>query len=164
LPKGLKGTNPIPSSSSVWIISFSGSLYHNEYSLWRAVTGWMACALRMVFTRLRETKVFHFPFMNKFFTAPATSSIEHSDRRDVDNRDRSHQSSIFSEILDCLLDMFRVAVTLAPSVLSRKCWLPSELGGNNYIMAIGAGLHPPILRWYVGTIDFSSVKEIYSSL
>ena len=39
LPSGLKGTNPIPSSSIVGGISASGSLHYSEYSLWRAVTG-----------------------------------------------------------------------------------------------------------------------------
>src|SRR6266567_4651678 len=33
LPNGLNGTNPIPSSSSVGIITSSGVLVHNEYSL-----------------------------------------------------------------------------------------------------------------------------------
>ena len=42
LPKGLKGTNPIPSSASVGSTSASGSLHQREYSLWRAVTGWTA--------------------------------------------------------------------------------------------------------------------------
>ena len=41
-PSGLKGTNPIPSSSRVGMICSSGSLHHSEYSLWRAVTGWTA--------------------------------------------------------------------------------------------------------------------------
>lgn len=38
-PSGLKGTNPIHSSSSVGIISFSGSLVQREYSLCNAATG-----------------------------------------------------------------------------------------------------------------------------
>lgn len=38
-PKGLKGTKPIPSSSSVGNISVSGSLHQMEYSLCKAVTG-----------------------------------------------------------------------------------------------------------------------------
>src|SRR5881296_1905354 len=33
-PRGLNGTNPIPSSSRVGITSFSGSLNHSEYSRW----------------------------------------------------------------------------------------------------------------------------------
>jgi len=39
LPRGLKGTKPMPRPSSVGIISASGSLHHSEYSLWRAATG-----------------------------------------------------------------------------------------------------------------------------
>src|SRR6266403_225353 len=39
LPRGLNGTNPIPSSSSAGSTSASGSLHHSEYSLWSAVTG-----------------------------------------------------------------------------------------------------------------------------
>jgi len=34
LPSGLYGTNPIPSSSSVGMTSFSGVLVQSEYSLW----------------------------------------------------------------------------------------------------------------------------------
>src|SRR3954465_764262 len=54
LPSGLKGTNAIPSSSRVGRTSFSGVLNHNEYSLWSAVTGWTACARRMVCTPASE--------------------------------------------------------------------------------------------------------------
>src|SRR5580658_575263 len=38
-PRGLYGTKPIPSSSSVGSTSASGFLHHSEYSLWSAVTG-----------------------------------------------------------------------------------------------------------------------------
>jgi len=48
LPRGLNGTKPIPSSSRTGITSLSGSLHHSEYSLWSAVTGWTACARRIV--------------------------------------------------------------------------------------------------------------------
>ena len=58
LPSGLKGTKPIPSSSRVGRISASGSRHHSEYSLCRAVTGWTACARRIVCdARLREAEV-----------------------------------------------------------------------------------------------------------
>ena len=36
LPRGLNGTSPIPSSSSVGSNSSSGRLHHSEYSLWTA--------------------------------------------------------------------------------------------------------------------------------
>ena len=48
LPSGLKGTKPMPSSSSVGMTSFSGVRVQSEYSLWSAVTGWTAWARRMV--------------------------------------------------------------------------------------------------------------------
>ena len=48
LPSGLKGTKPMPSSSSVGMISSSGSRHQSEYSLCSAVTGCTACARRMV--------------------------------------------------------------------------------------------------------------------
>ena len=48
LPKGLKGTKPMPSSSSVGRISSSGSRHHSEYSLCRAATGSTAWARRIV--------------------------------------------------------------------------------------------------------------------
>jgi hypothetical protein len=42
LPRGLKGTNPMPSSCSVGSVSRSGSRHQREYSLWSAATGWTA--------------------------------------------------------------------------------------------------------------------------
>src|SRR6266700_7267792 len=48
LPRGLNGTNPMPSSSSVGSSSSSGRRHHSEYSLCTAVTGWTAWARRMV--------------------------------------------------------------------------------------------------------------------
>src|SRR5712691_8817789 len=54
LPRGLNGTNPIPSSSSAGNSSASGSRHHSEYSLWSAVTGWTACARRIVWTPASE--------------------------------------------------------------------------------------------------------------
>ena len=54
LPRGLNGTKPIPSSSSVGSNSSSGRRHHSEYSLWTAVTGWTACARRIVCTPASE--------------------------------------------------------------------------------------------------------------
>src|SRR5438034_8235728 len=48
LPRGLNGTNPMPSSSRVGSSSSSGRLHHSEYSLCTAVTGWTAWARRIV--------------------------------------------------------------------------------------------------------------------
>ena len=48
LPSGLNGTRPMPSSSSVGMMSCSGSRHHSEYSLCSAVTGWTAWARRML--------------------------------------------------------------------------------------------------------------------
>jgi hypothetical protein len=63
LPSGLNGTNPIPSSSSVGRISFSGSRHHNEYSLCRAATGCTACARRMLSAPASESpKCFTLPW------------------------------------------------------------------------------------------------------
>jgi hypothetical protein len=42
LPSGLEGTKPVPSSSTIGSTSASGRRHHSEYSLWSAVTGWMA--------------------------------------------------------------------------------------------------------------------------
>ena len=49
-PSGLKGTKPMPSSSSRGRICSSGSRPHNECSLCSAVIGWTACARRRFFT------------------------------------------------------------------------------------------------------------------
>ncbi|MNR15932.1 hypothetical protein D3C85_1324940 [compost metagenome] len=76
LPKGLKGTKPIPNSSSTGKISNSGSLHQIEYSLCKAVTGCTACALRIEETPASESpKCFTFPSLIKSLTVPATSSI-----------------------------------------------------------------------------------------
>ena len=53
-----------------------GSLVQSEYSLWRAVTGWTACARRIVCTPASERpKCLTLPCWIRSFTAPATSSI-----------------------------------------------------------------------------------------
>jgi len=52
---GLKGTNPIPSSSSVGSSSSSGCRHIMEYSLCMAVTGTTACARRIVWTPASES-------------------------------------------------------------------------------------------------------------
>jgi len=77
LPRGLNGTNPIPSSSSVGRSSSSGRrLYHSEYSLWTAVTGWTSCARRIVCTPASERpKCLTLPSLIRSRTALATSSI-----------------------------------------------------------------------------------------
>jgi len=48
LPRGLKGTSPIPSSSSAGINASSGRRHHIEYSLWTPASGSILCARRMV--------------------------------------------------------------------------------------------------------------------
>ena len=76
LPSGLKGTKPMPSSSSAGSTSSSGSLHQSEYSLCSAVTGWTACARRIVRTPASERpKCRTLPSWISSFTAPATSSI-----------------------------------------------------------------------------------------
>src|SRR5438045_6058694 len=76
LPKGLYGTKPIPSSSSVGNTSACGSLIHSEYSLWTAVTGWTACARRIVCAPASERpKCLTLPSRISSFTVSATFSI-----------------------------------------------------------------------------------------
>ena len=76
LPSGLKGTKPMPSSSSSGRIASSGSRHQSEYSLWSAVTGWTACARRMVCTPASDRpKCLTLPCWISSFTVPATSSI-----------------------------------------------------------------------------------------
>ena len=58
LPRGLNGTKPIPSSSSVANILASGSRHQSEYSLCRAVTGCTEQARRIVCApRFGQTEV-----------------------------------------------------------------------------------------------------------
>ena len=76
LPSGLKGTKPIPSSSSVGRIASSGSRHQSEYSLCSAVTGWTAWARRIVCTPASERpKCRTLPSAISSLTVPATSSI-----------------------------------------------------------------------------------------
>jgi len=76
LPSGLNGTKPMPSSSSVGRISASMSRVHSEYSLCSAVTGWAACARRIVPAPASESpKCLTLPSAMSSATAPATSSI-----------------------------------------------------------------------------------------
>ena len=68
LPSGLNGTKPMPSSSRVGNTSASGFLHHSEYSLWSAVTGWTACARRIVCTPASESpKCLTLPCLNQVF-------------------------------------------------------------------------------------------------
>ena len=48
LPRGLKGTKPMPSSAHAASTPCSGRRHHRLYSLWIAVTGCTAWARRMV--------------------------------------------------------------------------------------------------------------------
>ena len=88
LPSGLNGTNPMPSSSSAGITSFSGSLHHSEYSLCNAVTGWTACARRIVCTPASDSpKCFTLPSRIRSLTAPACLRSARSGRRGADKID-----------------------------------------------------------------------------
>ena len=69
MPSGLKGTNPMPSSSSVGRISCSGSRHHSEYSLCSAATGCTACARRIVFAPASERP--------KCLTLPCANQVLH---------------------------------------------------------------------------------------
>ena len=76
LPSGLNGTKPMPELLEGRQDSSSGSRHHSEYSLWSAVTGWTACARRIVCTPASDRpKCFTLPSWISSFTAPATSSI-----------------------------------------------------------------------------------------
>ena len=76
LPSGLNGTKPIPSSSSVGSTSASGSLHHSEYSLCSAVTGWTACARRIVCTPASDRP--------KCLTLPCPNQLLHRARHVLD--------------------------------------------------------------------------------
>jgi hypothetical protein len=75
-PRGLNGTNPIPSSSSGGNTSRSGSRIQSEYSLCTAVTRWTACARRIVAALASERPKWRtFPSRISSPIVPATSSI-----------------------------------------------------------------------------------------
>src|SRR5713101_7707244 len=134
LPKGLKGTNPIPSSSRVGNTSVSGSLHHSEYSLWSAVTGRMACARRMVCTTgFRQAEVLDLALLNQLLHRPGhvfdgnvrinPMLVEQINRADFEPLERG---------LDDLLDVLRPAVQAA---LLAAVTIESELGGDDHLLA-----------------------------
>ena len=76
LPSGLYGTKPMPSSSHAASTSSSGRRHHSEYSLCTAVTGWTACARRIVAAAASDMpKCLTLPASMSSLTAPATSSM-----------------------------------------------------------------------------------------
>ena len=106
LPSGLKGTKPMPSSSSVGSTSRSGSRCQREYSLCTAVTGCTAWARRMVLAAASERpKCLTLPSAMRSLTAPATSSIGHV-RVDpmlvveIDGVDPQARQRAFDDLLD----------------------------------------------------------------
>jgi hypothetical protein len=75
-PRGLQGTNPMPSSSQTGRISDSGSRAHSEYSDCTAATGWTVWARRMVSALASDNpNCSTFPASMRFLTAAATSSM-----------------------------------------------------------------------------------------
>jgi hypothetical protein len=75
-PRGLYGTKPIPSYSSVGRMSVSGSRDHTEYSVWTAVTGWdQVSPTDGGGARLGQAEMLDLARLISSPTAPATSSI-----------------------------------------------------------------------------------------
>src|SRR6266540_3415690 len=111
LPNGLNGTNPMPSSSSVGMMSASGSRHQSEYSLCRAVTGCTAWARRMTSTPASERpKWATLPAAMRSFTEPAQG------------------------VLDGGLDVFGAAVQAGGTVAVEG---EAERGGDDDLLAYG---------------------------
>jgi hypothetical protein len=75
-PSGLNGTSPMPSSARTAMIPASGSRQNSEYSICSAVTGWTACARRMVRALASDRPKYRtLPAATSYATVPAMSSI-----------------------------------------------------------------------------------------
>ena len=159
MPSGLKGTKPIPSSSSVGMISASGSRHHSEYSLCRAVTGWTACARRMICTPASERP--------KCLTLPCLDQLLHRPRDVLDGHVRV-DAVLIEQVdgidLEPLERGFRDLLdVLGPAVQARllpvRVDVEPELGGDHHLLADRReGLaHQLLVR--ERTVDFGGVEE-----
>ena len=90
----------MPSSSSVGRISRSGSRYQSEYSLCTAVTGWTACARRIVPAAASDRpKCFTLPWLDQVLDGSGDILDRHIrvdamlvvqiDRLDLQSRERA---------------------------------------------------------------------------
>ena len=150
LPSGLKGTKPMPSSSSVGRISCSGSRHHSEYSLCSAVTGCTAWARRMVCAPASDRpKCLHLALARSGPSPrPRRPRSARRDRRDAGRTDRCDRSSAASA-------RPRPPPGCAPGGCpARASTLPSieaELGGDHHLVAERRQrLAQPAPRWRRG--------------
>ena len=159
LPSGLNGTKPMPSSSRVGRTSASGSRHHSEYSLWSAVTGWTACARRIVCAPASDRpKCFTLPSRISSFTV-AGDVLDRHVRVDavlveeVDGSILSRLSDPSATRLMCSGRLF------SPSAFPSGVDVEAELGGDHHLVAEGReGLADELL---VGerAVDLGGVEE-----
>ena len=159
MPSGLKGTKPMPSSSSVGRISASGSLHHSEYSLCRAVTGWTACARRMTCTPASERP--------KCLTLPCLDQLLHRPRDVLDGHVRVDAVLIeqvdgvdvepLERRLRDLLDVLGPAVEAR--LLAVRVDVEPELGGDHHLLADRRERLAHQLLVRERAVDFGGVEE-----
>src|SRR5213594_123911 len=121
LPRGLNGTNPMPSSSRVGSSSSSGRLHHNEYSLCTAVT------------RFGHAEVLHLALRNQFLDRSRHVFDRHVwvDAVLIIEIDDVGPEP-FQRALDALLDALGPAVLhLLPAGITSH----PELGGDHHLSA-----------------------------
>ena len=164
LPNGLNGTRPMPSSSSVGMISASGSRVHSEYSLCSAATGCTAWARRI---ELRTG------FGKAEIADLALAYQVLHDARDILHRHVGVDPVLVVEVdvvgpqpleaaLDGAADLGRLAVDAAAMLAGHLVDVPAELGGDLHFVAHPReGLAHHLL---VGprAIDFGRVEKIHA--
>src|SRR6266581_4131730 len=165
LPRGLYGTKPIPSSSSVGNTSFSGPLVQSEYSLWTAVTGCIACSRRIVFAAASERpKCFTFAFLNQVPRRPCHVFDWHVRVNAVliEQIDGIGPKSL-ERALGNLLDVLRPTIQTQPPRLTRWIEFEPELGGNRHFPTERSEsfAHEFLVR--ERTIDLCRIEECYAA-
>ena len=134
-PNGLKGTKPIPSSSSVGRISASGPRYQSEYSLWTAATGWTAWARRIVCAPASESpKCPDLACLDQVLDR-AGDVLDRHVRIDpvlVEQVDHVGVQALERGIRDGL-DVFGPAVDATAALAGRRVEVEAELGGDHHL-------------------------------
>ena len=165
-PSGLHGTKPMPSSSHSGRISGSGSRVHSEYSLWIAVTGWTACARRIVPAAASDRpKCFTLPASISSFTAPATVLDRHVgiDAMLVEEVDAVGLEPL-QHALGRALDVVGAAVEARAALARVGIDVPAELGGDHHLVAHGRQRVADQFLVGKGAVGFGGIEQGHPAL
>ncbi len=165
LPRGLKGTKPIPSSSQVGSTACSGPRHQREYSLWSAATGctaWGVGAPERLDASLREAEVPDLALGDQLLHRPGDILDRHV-RVDavlvvqVDGVDAQAPE----RALRHLPDVLRATVQLLPA--GGRVEVEAELRGNHRLPAERRERLPDDLL-VVRAVDLRRVEERHATV